>query len=89
VGLAGDLPGPGIIDVDVKDGDSDEELLALDPSEPPHAVLLHETRDLRVVRHRAPNRLEPVLLLALLLQPDASLSPVIHRRSGSIADAHP
>jgi hypothetical protein len=66
----GDLPGPGIVDVDVGDGDPDEELLALDPSKSPHAVLLHEARDLRVVRHRAPNRSEPVLLLALLLQPD-------------------
>ncbi|KAE8055515.1 hypothetical protein FH972_012351 [Carpinus fangiana] len=85
----GDLPRPMIVDVDVGDGDPDEELLALDPSEPPYAVLLHEARDLRVVRHRVPNQSEPMLLLALLLQPDASLSPVIHCRSGSIAGARP
>jgi hypothetical protein len=85
----GDLPKPRIVDVDVEDGDPYEELLALDPSELPHAVLLHEARDLHVVRHHAPKRSEPVLLLALLLQPDTSLSPVIHRRSESIANARP
>lgn len=72
----GDLPLVPVINEDVGYGDPEQELLALDPGEPPHPAVLDEGRDLRVVRHRAPDRTETVLLPLALLQP--------HEPSGAI-----
>lgn len=64
-----DLTRTGIVDVDVGNGDPDEELLGLDPGELLHAAVLDKGRDLVVVRDVSADGAEPVLLLALLLEP--------------------
>ncbi|KAK9989547.1 hypothetical protein SO802_029786 [Lithocarpus litseifolius] len=64
-----DLTRTGIVDVDVGNGDPDEELFGLDPSELPHAALLNKGRDIVIIRDVSADRVESVLLLALLLEP--------------------
>ncbi|PON72618.1 hypothetical protein PanWU01x14_063840 [Parasponia andersonii] len=73
----GDLGEIRIVDEDVGNGDLYEKLLALNPREPPHAPLLHEGRDLVVVRYGATDRRESVLLPLLLTEPDEAGGAVV------------
>ncbi|KAF7840469.1 hypothetical protein G2W53_002767 [Senna tora] len=76
-GTERDLTGIGIVDGDLGDSDPYEELFALHAGDPPHPVLLHERRHLRLVQNAASDPTEPVLFLPLLLHPHESRGAVV------------
>lgn len=71
-GTKQNIAGTLVLDGDIRNGDPDEELLALHTGQMLHLTVLHERRHLRVVPDAPPDRAEHVRLALLLPQPHES-----------------
>ncbi|KAK4836844.1 hypothetical protein QYF36_000634 [Acer negundo] len=71
------LAGIRIVEINLRNGNPDQNLLVLDSGEPPHPVVLDESSDFVVIRDIASDGSKPVIRTVLLLEPDETCGPIV------------
>ncbi|KAL2464242.1 Uncharacterized protein Fot_52198 [Forsythia ovata] len=72
MGTKHNFPRTGILNVDIRNGDSEQKLLTLDTYQLTYPTVLNERRNFCIVRYAAPDCTELVNLALLLLHPNES-----------------